>query len=119
MAGDHPEPSGSSEAQNAEAAGRSDEGLVPRPHVRDAREVPPGADRPRAALPSGEIRFPDKYGVQEDQLPHAVFDHAVTARRYGEAAEAISETLEAHLAEPEALRSGRAVEIQEELLRTR
>jgi len=119
MAGDHPEPSGSSEAQKAEAAGRSDEGLVPRPHIRDAREVPPDGDRPRAALPSGEIRFPDKYGVKESQLPRAVADHAVTARRYGEAAMETSGRLDAHLAEPEALRSRRAVEIQEELLRTR
>jgi hypothetical protein len=119
MAGDHPEPFGGSEAQGAEAARRNDERLVPSAHARDARGVAPGGDGPRE-LPSGEIRFPGKYGVRDQDLPDAVLDHTREARRMREyAEEELSSALAKHLAATPERRTRNVVEMQEELLRVR
>jgi len=59
------------------------------------------------ALPSGELRFPQKYGVTERELPRDVGGHAVTARRYGEAADELSERVTAGLLAVEGLREQR------------
>jgi len=70
------------------------------------RDVADGGRSP-LALPSGELRFPQKYGVTERELPRDVADHAVIARRYGETADALSDQIAEGLAAVEGLREQR------------
>src|SRR6266702_1376820 len=100
MAGDQPEISGSAELAAADREPRE----APAIRVGD-RGVGDGGEA--RALPSGELRFPQKYGVTERELPRDVGGHAVTARRYGEAADELSERVTAGLLAVEGLREQR------------
>src|SRR5919197_448520 len=64
----------------------------------------PSSDRQREALPPGELRAPNKYGVSDDKLPDRVGRLTKTARDYGETADELSGKAAKELRSAETLR---------------